>query len=159
MNGSVNRDWLTLVLRLAILLAGVAVAGLCVVLAPLIVDVSSEFPNAPVAVYWVLATIYLAAIPYFLGLYKAWVVLQLIDAGKVFSFSVVRKLRVIGRCALVIGVLYFVTLPAFYLWADNTDAPGLLVIGLLLTVIPLVIAATVFLVRQLLGDAVASKTP
>ena len=156
MNGTANRHWLILFLRLAILASGIAVAGLCIVLAPLIFDVKSEFPNAPGAVYWVLATIYLTAIPYFLGLYKAWAILQLIDTGKVFTFSVVRKLWVIARCAVLICALYVITLPAFYMWADTTDAPGILVIGIMLTGIFAVVATITLLVRELLHEAVTN---
>lgn len=158
MNESLRKQSSTIFLRLSILAIGLAVLFICGLLLPEVRHIQKEFPDVPFAIMSIFATIYITAVPYFYGLYKAWDILGLIDRGKAFTFAVARKLRVIYRCAALIGVLYLVNLPAFYVWADATDAPGLMVIGLVLAAVPLVVSVAIAVLQRLLHEAITIKT-
>lgn len=147
----------TLFLRLAVLGIGAAVLGLGILLFPAFWYVQGDYPSYAPAVYIVLTTIYLTTIPYFLGLFKAWSILKLIENGKAFTFQAAKKLTFVSQCAATISVLYLVSLPAFYVWADQDDAPGLMVIGLVFSTVPMVVAVCVAVLRRLLYEAIVIK--
>lgn len=147
----------TLFLRLTIIGIGLAVLGVCGLLLTGLTTVHLEYPAFAAAVYAVLGAVFLTTIPYYYALSKAWSVLGLIDAGKVFTFQVVRKLRIIARCAAAIGIIYFLSLPAFYIWADLDDAPGLVVIGMVFTVVPIVLAVCAAVLQRILHEAIIVK--
>lgn len=148
----------TLLLRLAVVGVGLGVFGICGLLLPELWHVGSEFPDYAYAVYVVLATLYLTTIPYYMGLVKAWKLLGLIDAGKALTLPAVAALRFIAWCAASIGALYFLSLPWFYIWADNDDAPGLVVIGMVFTAVPLVVAVSVAVLQRILREAIVIKS-
>lgn len=147
----------TLFLRLAIIGVGSVVAGLCALIFPAFWQVGNEYPSFATAVYIVLTTIYVTAIPYYLGLFKAWSILNLIDSGKAFTFQAVKKLAFVSQCAASISVLYILSLPAFYVWADLDDAPGLMVIGLVFSAVPMVVAVCIAVLKRLLFEAIVIK--
>ena len=147
----------TLFLRLAIIGIGLAVFGIGVILLPSMWHVVDEYPRYAFAVYVVLTTVYLTTIPYFVGLWKAWKVLGLIDTGKAFTITAVNALAYISRCAAIIGGLYILSLPWFYIWADQDDAPGLMVIGLLFSTVPIVVSVCIAVLRRLLYEAIVIK--
>ncbi len=147
----------TIFLRLSVLAIGAAVLLLCTLLLPSLWQVADEYPDYTYAVYVVLATLYITTIPYYLGLFNAWRLLTLIDTGKAFTLRAVTTLRTVARCAAVISVLYAVSLPFFYIWADNDDAPGLVVIGIVLTGVPMVVAVCIAVLQRLLYEAIMIK--
>lgn len=147
----------TIFLRLAVLAIGLGVLGLLVLLFPNLWFVHDEFPSYTYAIYVVLFTLYATAIPYFLGLVKAWYVLNLIDAKEAFSLPAVSALKFMSWCAAAISVMYAISLPFFYIWADGDDAPGLVVIGMVLTGVPLVISVCLAVLRRLLHEAISIK--
>lgn len=148
----------TVLLRLAVLGVGLAVLGICGLLLPELRHVGKEFPDYAFAVYVVLATLYLTTIPYYLGLFKAWKLLGLIDAGRAFTVPAAAALRFIAWCVASIGILYGLSLPWFYVWADRDDAPGLMVIGLVFTAVPTIVAVCVAVLQRLLHEAIVIKS-
>lgn len=147
----------TVFLRLSVLAIGSAVLLLCTLLFPELWHVAAEYPDYTYAVYVVLATLYVTTIPYYLGLFKAWQILTLIDRGMAFTAGAVTALRTVARCAAAISILYAASLPFFYIWADNDDAPGLVVIGIVLTGVPMVAAVCMAVLSRLLHEAIAIK--
>jgi hypothetical protein len=101
---------------------------------------------------------YLAAIPFFFGIYKGWRILDAIDTGQSFSLASVRALQVISYCAGIISLIYIVTLPFFYIWAQSDDAPGLVLIGLFFVGMPAIVSVATGLLRLLLAEAVNIKS-
>lgn len=149
----------TVFLRLGVSTIGLGVLALCIFLLPLIwTHAYDEWPRHGYAVQVVVAAMYLSAIPFYIGIYNGWRVLSAIDKGQAFSLQPVKALRVIAICAAVISLVYMLSLPFFYIWADNTDAPGLMMIGLFLAGLPLIIGVAVALLGRLLHEAIAIKT-
>src|SRR6476660_201896 len=147
----------TLFLRLAIVGIGLVVLGICGLLLTGFSSVDKEYPE-----YWgwvavVLSVVIVSAVPFYYGLFKAWSVLRLIDDGKALSFTVVRKLRIIYRCAGLIGALYLVSLPAFYIWAELDDAPGLVIVGMVFTMVPIIVSVAISVLQRLLNEAIKLK--
>src|SRR4051812_40507174 len=115
----------TLFLRLGVSVIGLGVLALCIFLLPLIwIDAYKEYPHDGYAVRAVVAAMYLSAIPFYIGIYKGWRVLNAIDINQAFSMKPVNSLKTIAYCAGIISFIYVLSLPFFYTWADNTDAPG-----------------------------------
>ncbi len=149
----------TLFLRLAAGVIGLGVLAICLFLLPVVwVDAYREFPHTGLAVQIIVAAMYTAAVPFYLGIYKGWILLSLVDKGNVFSKHSVAALRSIMYYAGLISLIYLVTLPLFYLWQDEVDAPGLLVIGLFLFCMPLIVSVAMGLLARLLAEAVAIKS-
>ncbi|MGB4762286.1 MAG: DUF2975 domain-containing protein [Candidatus Saccharimonas sp.] len=149
----------TLFLRLAAGVIGLSVLALCVLLLPVIwVDAYTEFPRTGYAVRAVVAAMYLTAIPFYIGIYEGWRLLSLINKGRAFSQSAVTMLRTIAYCAGIISAIYLLMLPFFYLWQDEVDAPGLLVIGLFLCGMPLIVSVAMGLLGHLLAEATKIKS-
>lgn len=147
----------TIFLRLAVLAIGLAVLTLGVLLFPSLWQVPDEYPRYGFAVYVVMIIIYVTTIPYYLGLFKAWSILNMIDRGEAFATPTVKALQFVARCCAAISALYALSLPFFYLWADGDDAPGLVVIGMIFTFVPMVVAVSMAVLQRLLHDAITLK--
>ena len=142
---------------IAIIATGVL--ALCTLGLPLLwQDVDNEFPDYAYAVYAVFVAMYIAAVPYFVGLFQAWRVLSYIDKGVAFSVESVRALKVIAYCAAAISAVYVVTMPFFYVWGERDDAPGLIVIGMVLVGAPLVVSIAMATLARLLSEVVKIKS-
>lgn len=149
----------TLLLRLAVTVIGLGVAALCAFLLPLIWQAAYiEYPQNGYAVRTVVAAMYVAAVPFYLGIYKGWLTLNDIDKNKAFSMRSVKSLNTISLCAGIISVIYIFCLPFFYIWAQSDDAPGLVLIGLFFVGMPLIISVAVALLARLLAEAVTIKS-
>lgn len=149
----------TLILRLAVIAVGVAVLAFCIFALPAMwVAVPKEYPLIASVLYGILVAMYLAAIPFFIGLHQALLLLGYIDKNKAFSDLSVRALRRITYCALAISAVYAISLPLFYPWAQADDAPGLVVIGMVLVMAPLVVGVFAAVLGRLLRDAITIKS-
>lgn len=149
----------TIFLRLAVSVIGLGVLALCVFLLPLIwTDAYKEYPVSGYAVRAVVAAMYLSAVPFYFGIYKGWRVLDAIDKNQTFSKRSVKSLQAIAWSAGIISLVYLISLPFFYIWAQNVDAPGLMIIGLFLVGMPLIISVALALLQRLLVEAVNIKS-
>lgn len=147
-----------LFLRIALITIGLGVLGLLVLIFPAWADAKIAFPDQAYAVYVVLGALYLASIPYFIGIVKAWQLLKLINTGKAFSADSAKVVKAISICAASISAIYIVSMPFFYIWGDYTDAPGLIVIGMVLVGVPLIISVFAALLKLLINEAAELKT-
>ncbi|MGI2746972.1 DUF2975 domain-containing protein, partial [Bacillus cytotoxicus] len=102
--------------------------------------------------------LYAAAIPFYFALYQAFKLLQYIDRNEAFSELSVRALKNIKNCAITISSLYVIGLPLFYLIAERDDAPGIILIGLVIIFTSTVIAVFAAVLQKLLKNAVDIKT-
>lgn len=146
----------TLFLKVVVVLIGIPILALCLLGLPLIAKEAAEhFPA-----HWVYPAfigLYGAAIPYFYVLYQAFKLLSYIDKNIAFSELSVKALRTIKHCAIAISILFSASLPLFYLVADVDDAPGLLLIGLVINFAPIVIAVFAAVLEKLLKNAIEIK--
>ncbi|WP_237980112.1 DUF2975 domain-containing protein [Bacillus thuringiensis] len=149
----------TLFLKTAIILIGMPVFALCIFLIPNIGNYAAElYPDIAYIKYLVLINLYATVIPFYFALYQAFKLVSYIDKGNAFSKLSVRALKKIKQCAITICVLYVVGMPLFYLVAERDDAPGIIIIGMILIFASMVIAVFAAVLQRLLKDAIDIKS-
>ncbi|MBN9654124.1 DUF2975 domain-containing protein [Halobacillus sp. GSS1] len=149
----------TLFLKLAVFLIGLPVLALCIFFVPEFAEYAgvllSDFPIIEPVVF---IYMYLTAIPFYFALYQAFKLLNYIDSNKAFSDLSVKALRVIKFCAVTISVLYVVLMPVIYTVAELDDAPGLIVIAMVIILASAVIAVFAAVLQRLLKEAITIKS-
>lgn len=149
----------TIFLRLAVSAISIGVAALCVFLLPLIWQSACiEYPRDGYAVRIIVAAMYLTTVPFYLGIYKGWRILNMIDKGRAFSTQSVAALRTIAYAAASISLIYIAVFPFFYIWMQADDAPGLGVINLFIVGMSAIISVATGLLARLLDEAVHIKS-
>ena len=133
--------------------------ALCIFMATMIVkNVAEGIVGWDYAVLGMITIMYVAAIPFYIALYQAFKLLSYIDQNKAFSELSVMALKKIKNCAITISCLYVVGLPLFYIFAQLDDAPGVVIIGMMLVFAPLVIAVFAAVLQRLLQEAIYIKS-
>ncbi|MEV5112353.1 DUF2975 domain-containing protein [Peribacillus frigoritolerans] len=149
----------TLFLKMAVILIGIPVLALCIFLVPGIANFAAElYPDMVYLKYLVLIDLYASAIPFYFALYQAFKLLSYIDKNKAFSELSVRALKIIKNCAITISGLYVAGMPLFYLIAEMDDAPGIIVIGMVVIFASMVIAVFAAVLQRLLQEAIDIKS-
>jgi len=142
----------TLFLKVVIYLMGLAVLGLCVILAG--VSISG---NAGMYLPVVIVAL-IAAVPFFFALHQGLKLLDYIDRNTAFSDLSVRAIKNIKYSAFAISVLYAAGMPYIVYVADKDDAPGAVMIGLVFIFAPLVISVFAAVLEKLLQNAIDIKS-
>ena len=149
----------TLFLKLAVFLIGAPVLALCIFGLPWIAaDTTESGLDIAYFVYGIIIVMYLSAVPFFVSLFQTFRLLSLIDKNNAFSELSVRALRNIKFSAIIISGLYLVSMPFFYLIGEIDDAPGIIIIGMVLTFSPMVIAVFAAVLQRLLRQAIDIKS-
>lgn len=149
----------TLILKIAVILIGIPVLALCIFLVPEIGNFAVElYPNHAYIKYLVLIDLYATVIPFYFALYQAFKLLGYIDKNNAFSGLSVRVLKNIKYSAIAISILYVVGMPLFFLMADMDDAPGIILIGMVMIFASLVIAVFAAVLQRLLQEAIDIKS-
>lgn len=143
----------TSLLRAAISIIGLVVAALCIFVLPL--GIASDETGG---YRWILLGLYIPAVPFFVALYQALMLLRFIDGNEAFSKASVGALKNIRRCATVITGLFIAGMPYIYTVADRDDAPGVVAIALIIIFASFVIATFAHLLQRLMQSAVDMKT-
>jgi len=142
----------TLFLRMVIYLIGLAVLGICIIIAG--VSISG---NAGMFLP-VLLIAAVAAVPFFYGLYQAVLLLRYIDKNTAFSELSVKAIKNIKYCAFIISVLYAAGMPYIIYVADKDDAPGAVMLGLVFIFAPLITSVFAAVLEKLLQNALDIKS-
>lgn len=149
----------TIFLKIAVVFIGIPILALCIFLVPKIASYSAElFPNIAYIKYLAFIYLYVTAIPFYFALYQAFKLLSYIDKNKAFSGLSVRALKNIKYCAVTISIFYAAGMPVFYLMAEIDDAPGIIVIGLVIIFASMVIAVFAAVLQKLLKEAIDIKS-
>ncbi|SIQ07720.1 Protein of unknown function [Peribacillus simplex] len=149
----------TLFLKIAVIFIGMPVLALCIFLVPEIANFAAElYPDMTYLKYLVFIDLYASAIPFYFALYQAFKLLSYIDKNNAFSELSVKALKTIKNCAITISGLYVVGMPLFYLIAEKDDAPGIIVIGMVVIFASLVIAVFAAVLQRLLQEAIDIKS-
>ncbi|EFM10804.1 conserved hypothetical protein [Paenibacillus curdlanolyticus YK9] len=147
----------TLILKAAVFLIGLAVLALSIFGVPVIAkDAIEAFPDH--WVYPIVIAMYAAAIPFYIALYQAFKLLGYIDKNEAFSELSVEALKKIKYCAIAISLLHAACLPFLFLIADEDDAPGLILFGMVIPVASIVIAVFAAVLQKLLKNAIDIKS-
>lgn len=149
----------TLFLKISIFIIGTPVVLLCIFAVPSMARFVAEFdPYGSFLQYVVYMGLYATAAAFFTALYQAFMLLRYIDQGIAFSERSVTALKKIKICAIIISLLYLAGMPLIYVIAEADDAPGLLVLGLVIMFASTVIAVFAAVLQKLLQEAVAIKS-
>ena len=147
----------TLFLKVAVILIGIPILGLCIFGLPSIANEAAEHYPAYL-LYPVLIGMYAAAIPFFFALYQTLKLLSYIDKNKAFSELSVNALKNIKYCAITISILYAGLIPLLAPMAQADDAPGLVALGLVITFASIVVAVFAAVLQKLLKNAIDIKS-
>jgi len=147
----------TLFLKIAVFLIGTPVLALCIFLLRMIANnpVNPEYAHI---LYPIIIGMYVAVIPFYFALYQAFKLLTYIDKNEAFSELSVKALKKIKYCAFVISTVYVVVLPFIYILAEKDDAPGVMLIGMVIIFASLVIAFFAAVLQRLLKEAIDIKS-
>ncbi|MEC2160743.1 DUF2975 domain-containing protein [Virgibacillus halodenitrificans] len=149
----------TLFLKTTIILMGLPVLALCIFAVPGIANFAvGLYPDMAYLKYLIFLVMYSATIPFYIALYQAYKLLSYIDKSKAFSQFSVTALKKIKYCAITISSIYVVGMPLFYLIGEKDDAPGVILIGMILIFASFVIAVFAAVLQKLLRNAIEIKT-
>lgn len=145
----------TLLLKGAISIVGAGVLAGCIALLVQMIKegISPDFPML-MGIFLVME---LSAVPFFIALFQGYQLLHYIDRGIAFSNRSVHALKKIAYCAITIGALYTAGLPHLYRLAQGEDAPGVVLMGMIIIFASLVIALFAAVLERLLKSAIAMK--
>ncbi|QPA32685.1 DUF2975 domain-containing protein [Thermaerobacillus caldiproteolyticus] len=147
----------TLFLKIAVFIIGTPVLALCIFGLPWLAN-NPVNPDYAHILYPILIIMYVSVIPFFVALYQAFKLLSYIDKNKAFSEISVKSLNKIKYCAITISGLYVVGMPFFYILAELDDAPGIILIGLVVIFASMVIAVFAAVLQRLLQEAIDIKS-
>lgn len=148
----------TLYLRAAVAALAAAVLAICIFALPATWRaIGEEYPTITYVFYGILTAMYISAIPFFIALGQTLRLLGLVDKNKAFSLGAVKLLGRIKYCAAVISLIYAAILPLFYQWAQAEDAPGLIIICLVISLASLAVGVFAAVLQRLLRDAIKIK--
>lgn len=143
----------TFILRGAVILIGLVVLALCVFALPTGIMTDRVGYYRPI-----LLGLYVPAIPFFVALYQAMKLLGYIDRGQAFSGLSIRALKNIKYCAIIISGLFVLGMPYIYYAAERDDAPGVILVGLVIAFASFVIATFAGVMQKLVQHAVDIKS-
>ncbi len=143
----------TMFLRATIILIGIIVLALCVFALPagLLSDNTGYYRP-------ILLGLYVPAVPFFIALYQAMILLDMIDKNQAFSERSVTALKHIKSSAIIISALFFTFMPYVFQVADKDDAPGVVLIGLVIIGASAVIATFAAVLQKLLQSGMELKS-
>lgn len=142
----------TLFLKGALIVIGLGVLGLCVIGLPAAIISDNVGYYRPL-----LLGLYVPAIPFFIALFQAGKLLRYIENNTAFSDLSVKALKIIKYSGAAICIMYTLGLPYIYIVAQKDDAPGVMLIGLIIIFASFVIAVFAGLLESLLQNAIDIK--
>lgn len=146
----------TLFLKIAVFLIGIPVLALCVWVVPRVALDTVE--HSPILTIVALIGVYATAIAYFVALFTTIKLLSYIDQNIAFSELSVKALIKIKYCAILISSVYVVGMPLIYYAAEVDDAPGLILIGMVIIFASFVVAVFAAVLQKLLKNAIDIKS-
>jgi hypothetical protein len=152
----------TFFLKMAVILLGIPVLALCIFILPEVAyegfEQAKKGSELAYIVFSVLLIMYVSAVPFYFALYQAFRLLSFIDKNQAFSVLSVTALSYIKKSAITISGLYVLTLPFVYIITEWDDAPGLIVIGMVIIGASMVVAVFAAVLKRLLQQAIQIKS-
>ena len=146
----------TLFLRIVLTLGSLFVLAFIILVTPEFIDELVSY--SPVWFHIpIIIGMYLAALPFYFAVYQTFKLLHYIDDNKAFSKLSVKALKKIKYAALILSAIYAAITPFFYIIAQAEDAPGVLMISLVITGAGLVVATFAAVIQMVLGQAINLK--
>lgn len=147
----------TTFLKIAIVIMGLLVISFCIFYLPWQArDTMDKFPEYSYLGFPVLCGLYITTIPFYNALYHAFNLILFIDKNNAFSNSAVIALKKIKHNAIIIVVLYIISM--FVLVFLNALHPGIALLGLTITFTSLIISLFAGALQELLRSALQIKS-
>lgn len=143
----------TLFLRGAVVALGAVILAICVFALPEAIASDNTGDYLPI-----LLGLYVPAIPFFFALYQTMRLLGIIDKNKAFSEASLIALRKIKYCAVAISAWFSASMPYVFYVADNDDAPGVIVLAMVIIFASVVVAVFAAVLQKLLRSAMDIQT-
>jgi hypothetical protein len=142
----------TLFLKAIVYFFGVAVFVLCLLIIKFLLteDIGGYTP--------ILIGMLAAALPFFIGIRQTLKLLRYVGQNKAFSKMSLKSLNIIKYCGIIIGSMYGLGMPYIFKVADRDDAPGVVLLGLIFTFAPLVVAVLAGVSKRLLENTINLKS-
>ena len=148
----------TMFLKIAVIMLGIPVAALSVLLLPWIArDAAQSSIRMAYVIYGILILMYISVVPFFAALYQGFRLLGYIDSNKAFSELSLKSIQKIRSCAAAISIIYLFAMPLFYIVAEIDDAPGVILVGMILVFAPLTVTVFAAILKKLLKNAIDLK--
>lgn len=148
----------TLFLKAVLIVMVLAVLALCIFGIPPLARGISTYLELLYVKYFILTIAFATALTFFLAVYNAWKLLVSTDKNNAFSADSLKALKTIKYCGIAISVFYATSLPIFYLVADKDDAPGLIIVGMVITMAPIVVSVFAAVLEKLIRNAMEIKS-
>jgi ABC-type multidrug transport system fused ATPase/permease subunit len=143
----------TLFLRLILLVLSIGVLFLCGFLLYQIIQSDSLGYYRPILMGLVISTIPLLYI-----FYQAYNLLNNIDNNLSLTDSSVNSLRIIKVCSFLISSMYLIGSPFIFNVAQRDDAPGVVLINIILIMGPFSVGVFTYILQKLLINAIGYKS-
>lgn len=143
----------TLFLRLILLVLTIGVLVLCGFLLYQIIQSDSLGYYRPI-----LMGLVISAIPLFYIFYQAYTLLNNIDNNLSLTNSSVNSLRIIKVCSFLISLMYLIGSPFIFNVAQQDDAPGVVLINIILIMGPFSVGVFTYILQKLLINAIGYKS-
>ncbi|MBP9803027.1 MAG: DUF2975 domain-containing protein [Candidatus Pacebacteria bacterium] len=149
----------TLFLKFALIMLGLLALGFCLLLffgfegegirqVPYLMRLMDPF----------LILIFTTLVPFYSALVQAWKILTYVDKNMAFSLNSIQALKNIKYCALVMSILYASAMPIVFKFADQDDAPGVILVWMVVIGVPIVIAVFSAVLEKLVKNALEIKS-
>ncbi|MDF2822365.1 MAG: YoaS [Clostridiales bacterium] len=149
----------TIFLKVVVFLMGIPILAPYIFLFPWMVSRAVELnPELAYLQYLFIICLYATAIPFYFALYQTIKILGYIDKNKAFSNLSVKALKYIKYCAITISILCSTGMPLLFIVADDDDAPGIILLGLIVIFASIVIAVFAAVLQKLLKNAIEIKS-
>ena len=143
----------TLFLKLILLVLSLAVLTFCGFLLYQITQSDSLGDYQPILIGVLISTI-----PFLYVFYQAYNLLNNIDANLSLTDSSVNSLRIIKVCSFIISLMYLIGSPFIFYVAQQDDAPGVVLINIILIMGPFSVGVFTYILQKLLINAIGYKS-
>ena len=143
----------TLFLKLILLVLSLAVLTFCGFLLYQINQSDSLGDYQPILIGVLISTI-----PFLYVFYQAYNLLNNIDANLSLTDSSVNSLRIIKVCSFLISLMYLMGSPFIFNVAQQDDAPGVVLINIILIMGPFSVGVFTYILQKLLINAIGYKS-
>ncbi|MDG0889004.1 DUF2975 domain-containing protein [Paracholeplasma manati] len=140
----------TFILKISTVLGLIpAIIGVIYVFPIWIGDALLEIGYKQVYLLWVFISMYIMVIPYVYSLYLTFRLLIQIDQKKYYTEPGRKYLKHIGYSGYIIGTVFFLDLPFVYGFADEMDAPGIILVFGFLMILAFAIGTFSMVLKEL----------
>lgn len=143
----------TLFLKLILLVLSLAALTFCGFLLYQITQSDSLGDYQPILIGVLITTI-----PFLYVFYQAYNLLNNIDANLSLTDSSVNSLRIIKVCSFLISLMYLMGSPFIFYVAQQDDAPGVVLINIILIMGPFSVGVFTYILQKLLINAIGYKS-